>query len=156
MNRAHTHIGINHKICLAIFVVAAIAIPLFSAGEAAEDEMKVYVGEFREIFHVQDPSETIPGLGYAVSSKLAKALGEEKGIKVIRDREKDHDILIFGTVSLDTRKAPKRILITLELKDKNGKTLKTEKFSHLFDEYPASLDKDSGHISRILRSLHKK
>jgi hypothetical protein len=156
MNRAHTHVGINHKICLAIFVVAAIAIPLFSAGEAAEDEMKIYVGEFKEIFHVQDPSETIPGLGYAVSSKLAKALGEEKGIQVIRDGEKEHDIIISGTVTLDTRKAPKRILITAELKDKNGKTLKTETFSHLFDEYPASLDKDSGHISRILRSLQKK
>ncbi len=156
MSRADIHIALNHKIRLAIFVVAAIAIPLFSAGEAAEDEMKVYVGEFREIFHVQDPSETIPGLGYAVSSKLAKALGEQKGIKVIRDREKEYDIIISGTVTLDTKKAPKRILITVELKDRNGNTLKTDTFSHLFDEYPASLDKDSDHISRILRSLQKK
>jgi uncharacterized membrane protein len=122
----------------------------------AKDEMKIYVGEFKEIFHVEDPSDAIRGLGYAVSSKLAKSLGEQKGIRGIRDREKEHDIRISGTVTLDTRKTLKTILIAVESKDKNGKTLKTDAFSHPFDDYPAFLDIDSDHISSILRSLRKK
>jgi len=157
MNWAYVHIALRRIRVIGVFVIAAaVTISVFLTGEAAENELKIHVEEFKEIFHVQNPSEAIPGLGYAVSLKLAKSLEEQKWISVIRDRKKDPDITISGTVTLDTREDPKRIMITIELKGKDRKTLKTHTFTHRFEKYPAFLERDSDHLSSILRSLHEK
>jgi hypothetical protein len=149
--------GEMKKFSLGIFIIAAIiAMPFFSTGEAGKNETRVYVEGFKEIFHVRAASETIQGLNYAVSAKLTKILRKEKGIIVIHDLRENPDFIISGTVTLDTQQDPKKILITIELKDRGGEILKTETHYHVFEDYPASLDKDADYISNLFRSLLKK